>query len=163
MSIAESGRDAQTKRVESIKKKREDIVAENERLKSKRNAARWKDERDPVEYEKQKADQRAAYEAMVLTEEGREVRTYIKVPGATKAEREENAKRRHAENERERWSKVSQNEKDRKNDKVWASRKRKANWTEEQIARGLADRAAERLHRRPDPGRYEDNPDFGAF
>lgn len=163
MSIAESGTRAQTKLTETIKKKREDIAAENERLKSERNARRWKSERDPAEYEKQKAGQRDEYAAKILNEEGREVRAYLKVPGATRGEREANAKQRHAEKQRDRWSKVSQDEKDRKNDKVWAGRKRKAGWTEEQIATALVERSIERLNRQPDPGKYEDNPDYGAF
>lgn len=163
MSIAESSTGVPSKLAETIKKKRSDIITENERLKSERNSRRWKEERDPAEYEKQKADQRAEYAAKVATEEGREVRAYLKVPGTTRAEREANAKQRHAEKQRDRWSKVSQDEKDKKNDKVWASRKRKAGWTQEQIAKGLVERAVERLNRQPDPGKYEDNPDFGAF
>lgn len=163
MSIAESGTGAPSKLAETIKKKRADIAAENERLKSVRNSRRWKSERDPAEYEKQKADQRAAYAAKVGAEEGREVRAYMKVPGKTRAEHEENAKKRHAEKERDRWSKVSQDKKDKKADDVFAARKRKAGWTEERIAQELDKRAADRLMRQPDPGNYKDNPDFGAF
>ena len=163
MSIADSRTDARPKLAESIKKKRANIADENERLRSERNARRWKAERDPVEYEKQKAGQRDEYEAKVMAKEGREVRAYLKVPGATKAEREENAKRRHAEKERERWSKVSQDKKDEKADKVQSARMRKAGFSEGEIAQEMTKRAEKRRLRQPDPGRYEDNPKFGAF
>lgn len=163
MSIAESGTGVPSKLAETIKKKRSDIIVENERLKSKRNSRRWKEERDPAEYEKQKADQRAEYAAKVAAEEGREVRAYLKVPGTTRAEREANAKQRHAEKQRDRWSKVSQDEKDRKADQMKSARMRKAGVSEDQIAEEMARRAEKRLLRQPDPGNYEDNPDFGAF
>lgn len=39
------------------------IKAKNERKRAERNARRWKEERDPVAYEKQKKDQRATYAA----------------------------------------------------------------------------------------------------
>ena len=145
------------------REKRDQIAADNAAKRSANNARRWKAERDPVEYAKQLADQKEEYAAKVLAEQGREVRAYLKVQGSTGPERAEKRRQRHAEKERGRWANATQAQKDEKADKVWSSRKRKAGWTEEQIGHELAKRVADRLHRQPDPGAYEDNPNFGVF
>lgn len=163
MSIASTDPDAPKKLREVVKAKRDQIAADNEAAKATRNARRWKRERDPLEYEKQKAGQREAYAAKVEAEEGREVRAYVKVQGKTRAEHDDNARQRHAERERERRANATQAEKDKANDDRSARRWRKKGWTEEQIAEGLAKRKADRLHRQPEPGPYEENPNFGAF
>lgn len=163
MSIASPDPDAPKKLREAVKAKRDQIAADNEAAKATRNARRWKRERDPVEYEKQKIGQREAYAAKIEAEEGREVRAYAKVPGKTREEHDDNARQRHAERERERRANATQVEKDAAADKKWAARQRKKNVPEEQIADGLAKRAADRQHRQPEPGPYEENPNFGAF
>lgn len=163
MTIASSDPDARKKLIDTVQDKRAQIVADNEAAKAERNARRWKRERDPVEYEKQKTAQREAYAAQIAAEEGREVRAYVRVPGTTREEHEENAKARDAARKREARSRASQEAKDRDADNRAVRRWRKKGWTEAQIADELAKRAAGRLHRQPDPGEYEDNPLYGAF
>lgn len=179
MSIAESDRDALEKvdpldateearnikanLRQSVEKARNKITAENEAKRAERNSRRWREERDPVEYDRQKANQREEYAAQIAAEEGRAVRAYVPVPGKTRAEHDENAKARHAEKERTRRANADQAAKDREADRKWAGRKRKAGWTDEQIEQGLADLATKRHYRQPDPVSYEDNPNFGIF
>lgn len=163
MTIADSDPDAPKRLHEVVKAKRDQIAADNQAAKAARNARRWKVERDPGEYEKQKANQREAYAAQIEAEEGREVRTYVKVPGSTRAEHEENAKARDAERKRNERSRATQNQKDADADKKWAARQRKKGRTDEQINEGLGQRATDRLYRQPEPDAYENNPDFGAI
>lgn len=163
MSIAEPDRERREALLRVVKEKRAQIAADNEAAKAERSAHRWREQRDPVEYDKQKEKQREQYANQIAAEEGREVRAYVKVPGKTRAEHAENAKVRHAEKERARWGNVTQAKKDEKADKVWSGRKRKKGWTDEQIAQGLAKRANDRLYRKPEPVPYEDNPSFGLF
>lgn len=139
------------------------IADENERLKSERNARRYKAERDPIEYERQKAGQRAEYAVQIAEEQGRSVRAYEKIPGKTRAEHDQNSRQRRAERERERRAAQDQSEKDKRADHVWAKRKREAGWTSDEIRKGLEERAEKRLYRRPEPVPYEDNPNYGMF
>ncbi|MDO6521289.1 hypothetical protein Q4578_06805 [Shimia thalassica] len=163
MTIADTTSDARKTVMDTVREKREQIAADNARNKAERNARRYKAERDPDEYEKQKKDQKAEYADMIAETEGREVRAYVVVPGETRSEKDQNARQRHAEKERKRWANASQEQKDKKNDKVWCSRKGKAGWSEERIALELAKRQEARRHRQPEPGPYEDNPNYGAF
>lgn len=160
MPIATPKPDAPKNLSEVVKAKRAQIAADNEVAKAVRNARRNKQERDPAEYQKQKVEQREAYAAKIAAEEGREVRAYAKVPGQTRAEHDENARQRHAERERERRTNATQVEKNKDNDRKWAARQRKKGWTEDQIAEGLAKRAADRQAK---PDAYESNPLHGAF
>lgn len=162
MSIADSGPIAPNI-AKLAREKREQIAADNSAKRAANNARRWKAERDPDEYEKQKADQKAAYADMIADTEGREVRAYVTVPGETRSEHDQNARDRDAARKRDERKNASQEAKDRDADRKWSNRKRKAGWTEEQIAQELAERQEARRHRQPEPGPYEDNPNFGAF
>lgn len=163
MSIAEPDPEGRKALLKLVREKSAQIAADNEAAKAERNARRWREQRDPIEYEKQKEKQREEYANLIAAEEGREVRAYTKVPGKTRAEHAENAKARHAEKQRARWGNVTQAEKDAKADKVWLGRMRKKGWTDEQLAQGLAKRATDRLYRKPEPVPYEENPNFGLF
>lgn len=163
MTIADDERRAQKNLRELVKAKRDQIAAENEAERAERNKRRWKAERDPVEYEKQKAAQREEYAAKIATEGGREVRSYEMVPGKTRAEHDANAKARDAARKRDERGKASQEKKDAEADRKWAARQRQKGWSEEQIQQGLDKRADDRRHRQPDPGPYESNPLYGAF
>lgn len=147
----------------AVEAKRAEIAADNKAAKEARDARRRAARRASKEYQAELKEARDTYEAKILAEEGREVRAYIKVPGKTRGEREEGAKARDAARKRDERSRATQVEKDAAADKKWAARQRKKNVPEEQIAQGLAKRAADRQHRQPEPGPYEDNPNFGAF
>lgn len=138
------------------------LKAENERLKPVRNALRWKTERDPVAYEKQKADQRAEYAAKVEAEQDREVRAYEPVPGATDAERQTNRLRRRADEQALRRKVASREQKAAQADRKWLARlrKRKPKWTEAEVQAAFAKRLKERQNE-PEP--YEENPNYGKF
>ncbi len=152
---------------ELVEAKREAIVADNLAKKEERNDRRRAARRASPEYQLELKEAREAYADKIAAEESREVRGYQKVPGKTAEERAENAKAREADRERERRASADQATKDRQADKKYVKRKRAAGWTDEQIEEGLASlreqRAADRIHRQPDPGKYEDNPEFGAF
>lgn len=100
MTIADSPSNAR-KMMKLVREKRTQIAADNARLKDERNALRNKAERDPVEYEKQKADQKAAYAEMIAATEGRKVRAYAVVPGKTRSEHDQNARDRDAARKRD--------------------------------------------------------------
>lgn len=144
-----------------VKTERAKILAENLAAKEERNARRWKLERDPVEYEKQKAEQRREYEETIRANEGREVRTYHKVPGETPAEREANRRKRKAARQRKGWANASQAAKDAKADRVWATRQRKRGKSEAEIEAGLEARRSGRERDRQND--YSENEDFGLF
>jgi hypothetical protein len=148
------------KRRELIADYRGKVASENERNKATRNARRWKEERDPVEYEAQKVQQKVEYAAKIAEEEGREVRAYVKVPGKTVEERERNRLARKAEKEAARRSTAPTATKHKNADRMWIKRKKAAGWTPGRIAEGLAQRHADR---QTDPGEYENNPLYGAF
>lgn len=146
-----------------IKATKADNAAKKEERDERRRAAR----RASPEYQLELKEAREAYANKIASEEGREVRGYQKVPGKTPEEREANTRAREAERERERRANADQATKDRHADKKYVKRKRAAGWTDEQIEEGLTSlreqRAADRIHRQPDPGKYEDNPKYGAF
>lgn len=148
---------------QAIEQAQAKIIAENEAKRVERNARRWREQRDPVEYNRQKIKQRADYAAQIAADEGREVRAYAPVLGKTRAEHDENAKARDAARKRASRSKADQVQKDKDADRTWTRRMRKNGWTDQQIAQGLAKRAADRYYRRPEPVAYEDNPNFGLF
>lgn len=163
MTIAKTEPDDQKKLLrELMRKKRAQIAADNAAARTERNARRWKSERDPVEYEKQKVEQRKAYALQIETEEGREVRSYVKVPGKTRGQHKENAKARDAERKRIERSRATQSDKDAEADRKWVARKQKAGWSEAQIAEGLLARQEERLQRRRETD-YDNHPLYGAF
>ena len=140
--------------------KAEQIKADNKRLKNQRNARRWKAERDPAEYERQKAAQREAYRHRISSEEDREIRAYQPVDGKTRQEREANARQRDAERKKAERAGFSQDEKDREADRKWARRQVNAGKTAEEIETGLAKRVTDRKNR---PVPYGGNPNFGRF
>ncbi|KRS11032.1 hypothetical protein XM53_18305 [Roseovarius atlanticus] len=152
---------------ELVKTKIKAIEADNLAKKEERNDRRRAARRASLEYQLELKEAREAYANKIAAEEGREVRGYEKVPGKTAEERAENAKAREADRERERRANADQATKERQADKKYVKRKKAAGWSDEQIEEGLAllheQRAADRLHRQPDPGKYEDNPKFGAF
>ncbi len=163
MSIANSDPDARKKLRELAIATQEAIAAENEARRVARNARRYREERDPVEYENQKAKQRDEYEAKVETEEGRKVRRYVKVPGKTRAEHDENARAREADRKRASRANTDQADKDREADRKWEGRMREKGWTDGEIAQGLAERQTNRRYRQFESVSYEDNPNFGLF
>lgn len=120
------------------------IKAENEQMREARNARRWKAERDPLEYEAQKERQRREYQPRG----GGPVRSYEKLTGATKAEREDEAKARHAEREAKRYAALTPDEKQAKSDRIaddaWIARRRDKGIPEEIIQAGLIVRLQER-------------------
>lgn len=152
---------------ELVKSKIKAIEADNLAQKEERNDRRRAARRASPEYQLELKEAREAYAEKIAAEEGREVRGYEKVPGKTAEERTANAKAREADRERERRAIADQATKDRQADKKYVKRKRAVGWTDEQIEDGLAllreQRAADRIHRQPDPAKYEDNPDYGAF
>ena len=152
---------SKTDRRALIKATRQKIEADNLARKDERNARRWKAERDPEEYDQQKAGQREEYAQMIRETEGRDVRAYTKVPGQTPAERAENRRKRKAERQRKNWANASQAEKDAKADRVWIARQRKKGLSEAEIEAGLAKRRADREGDRVNS--YADNDGFGAF
>lgn len=99
--------------------------AENEILRAERNARRWKAERDPIEYENQKAKQRSQY-AQNKTEP---VRPYVKIIATTKKDHAEKQKVRDAERQQKRYSKMTPAERQAKSDLTaefaWIERRRK--------------------------------------
>lgn len=109
------------------------IKAENEQKREARNARRWKAERNPLDYEAQKERQRSQYQP----KNGISARSYKKLTGATKAEREDEAKARHAEREAERYAGMSPDEKQAKSDetadRAWMKRRRDKGIPEEVI------------------------------
>ncbi|WP_424976806.1 hypothetical protein [Leisingera sp. S232] len=163
MTIADNDPDAPRNLRDAVKAARLQIEADNEARKEARNNTRWRYERDPQEYDKQLDRQRQEYADKIAAKEGREVRAYTKVPGKTREEHDKNAKARDAERKREERSCATQEDKDREADKRWGRRMKKKGWTEQQIAEGLKQRHEKRRLRQPDPGPYEDNPDYGAF
>lgn len=152
---------------ELVEAKIEAIEADNAAKRKERNETRKAARRASPEYQLELKEARDAYAEKIAAEEGREVRGYQKVPGKTAEERAENARAREADRERERRANADQATKDHQADKKYVKRKKVAGWTDEQIEEGLASlreqRAADRLHRQPDPVKYEDNPKFGAF
>ncbi|MFA7433929.1 MAG: hypothetical protein WCZ72_09465 [Gemmobacter sp.] len=130
---------------EAIQRK---IAADNEREREARNARRWKVERDPAEYERQKERQRQQY----IPKHGGPVRPYEKIVATTKAEREEQAKARHAEREKNRYASMTPAERQAKSDRVadeaWAARRRDKGVPEDIIQAGLAIRIQEREAKR---------------
>lgn len=160
--------DVQTRRQtfrDMIAKKSAEIKAENERLRKERNSRRWRAERTPAEYQAQKERQRKEYAAGVLAEEGREVRAYEKIGGRTKVEHRENARARHAEQEKQRYNGLSEEERQRINDvkadKQFVDRLRKKGMPEADIAERLAHRIAEREAKRFTGGNKPEN--WGRF
>lgn len=143
------------------------IAADNLAMKDRRDATRRAARRSSPEYKLELAEQRQAYADKIAAEEGREVRAYVKVPGKTRAEREQNAKDRDAARKRDERRNASQDQKDEEADKKWIARQRKKGVPEDQIASELEARKAARSKKRrldrPNPSGYEDNPDFGAF
>ena len=136
------------------------IEADNLRLKDERNARRWKAERDPKEYEAQKAAQREAYRNKISHEKGREVRAYNSVGGKTHDEHDANARKRDAERKKALRNNASQDEKDQEADRVWTRRQVKAGKIPAQIEAGLAKRLIDRQDR---PTPYSENPNFGLY
>lgn len=163
ISVAGSDADTLKKRRELAIATQEAIAAENEATRVARNARRNREKRDPVEYEKQKVKQKEEYEARIAAEEGRAVRPYVKVPGKTCAEHNENAKARDAARKRASRANADQADKDREADRKWEVRMREKVWTDGQIAQGLAARETNRRYRHLEPVSYQDNPNFGLF
>ncbi|MCA1777727.1 MAG: hypothetical protein LC676_19605 [Loktanella sp.] len=167
MSAPEGPRKINADLRKTIEEKQAKIKAENEAKRRERNARRWREQRDPVEYDRQKAKQRGDYAAQIAADEGRNVRAYTPVPGKTRAEHDKNAKARDAERKRASRKNADQAAKDREADRKWERRKRGAGWTDEQIIEGLANlaakRAADRYYSQPEPVAYADNPNFGLF
>ncbi len=150
-----------------VRAKIDAIAADNLAMKEQRDATRRAARRASPEYQAELAEQRQAYADKIAAEEGREVRAYVKVPGKTRAEREQNAKDRDAARKRDARCSATQEQKDKDADNRWIARQRKKGVPEEQIASELEAKKAARSEKRrldrPDPGEYEDNPDFGAF
>lgn len=159
MSIAPSKPDAPKSLSEVVKAKREQIAEDNEAEKPVRDARRRALRRASPEYQIERAEARETYAAKIAAEQGRAVRPYSKVPGKTRAEHDENAKKRDAARKREERSLASQKDKDDEADRKWKARKRKIGWSEAKIAEGLEKRVRDRKAARP----YDDNPGFGRF
>lgn len=119
--------------LDHVRDTRAKIEKENAEARDARNAKRWKAERDPIEYEAQKAKQRADYAA----EKGGVVRPYEKIEGKARDEHDENAKKRHAAKEQKRYAKLSavakQAKSDQSSDNRFKRKKKKAGWSDERI------------------------------
>lgn len=120
------------------------IKAQNEADREARNAQRWKAERDPLEYEAQKERQRQQY----IPKNGSAVRSYRKIVATNEADREEQAKVRDAERQKQRYAGMTDAEKKAKSDEVadraWMERRRDKGIPEEVIRAGLITRMQER-------------------
>jgi hypothetical protein len=127
------------------------IKADNERVRSERNARRWKAERDPVEYERQKERQRQNYadgfgRSCDLAEQP--VRSYQKIPAVTKEEHLEQAKSRDAARQKARYDSLTpaerQAESDAKADRRFVKLRLSKGIPEDEIKAQLVARIAER-------------------
>lgn len=131
-----------------IREIREKIEADNARLSAERNARRWKDERDPEEYERQKAHQRRQY----ADERGGSVRPYEKIEAATKTEHREKAQARDAARKKKRYDAMSPAERQAKSDRTadaaWCARRRAEGMSEDEIQAALDTRIIERNAKR---------------
>lgn len=136
------------------------VEAENERLRTERNARRFKAERDPVEYAKQKVEQREQYAAEIAKNEDREVRSYLKIEAANKIERDVIRKERNAETKRKSRANATPEDRAARADKVWEQRAIKRGLTQDQIAEGLAKR---RRDQKFNAAPYSENDDYGKF
>jgi len=139
---------ATIKAMQEFKKR---LKEDNERLCSERNSRRWRHERNPVDYEKQKLKQREAYQDLILDTEARPVRSYIKVPGRGPQKVEER-KARNAERMRKQRALQTAEDRTADADRKWASRKRDAGWSEPAIAEGLEARRRTSSALQGDPG-----------
>jgi len=126
----------------------EKIEADNARLCAERNARRWKDERDPEEYERQKAHQRSQY---ADARDG-SVRPYEKIEAATKTEHKEKAQARDATRQKKHYDGMSPAERQAKSDRTadaaWCARRRAEGMSEDQIQAALDTRIIERNAKR---------------
>lgn len=87
--------------------------AENEKLRSERNAKRYKAERDPKEYERQKARQRQEYADKC----GGDVRSYKKITAATKDDHAQIRRARDAARKKSSYAAQSAEERQAESDK----------------------------------------------
>ena len=141
----------------TVKAAKAAIEAENEKAKDERNARRWKSQRDPVDYEKQKRGQREEYAA----QKGGKVRAYHKIDAKTEAERQKVMQERAAERMRANRKNARQEAKDREADRKFRARKEAAGWTSEEIEAGLERRRANRQTEQAND--YQSNPLYGSF
>ncbi|MBW7056984.1 hypothetical protein KY389_09795 [Paracoccus bogoriensis] len=120
------------------------IEADNARQRDERNARRWKAERDPEEYERQKAKQRHQY----ADAQGGSVRSYSKIEATTRTEHAEKAKARDAARQKARYHAMTPAERQAKSDQIadkrFVERRREKGIPEDLIQAALAVRIRER-------------------
>lgn len=113
------------------------LEQDNEALRLERNNRRWYVERDPVEYERYKAQLRADYATRIRAEEGREVRTYERIPGKTVDDHAENVKARKTAQRRDQRAQETPEQREARKDQdafnKWEISKLKAGLTADEI------------------------------
>lgn len=113
------------------------LVQDNEALRLERNNRRWYVERDPVQYESYKAELRAQYAQRIRAEEGREVRTYERIPGKTVDDHAENVKARKTAQRRDQRAQETPEQREARKDRdafeKWHTSKLEAGLTEDEI------------------------------
>jgi hypothetical protein len=148
----------------------DDTKARNEAERATRNARRWKEERDPVEYEQQKKKQRGEYAHKI----GGPVRSYEKIPATSKAEHKELAKKRDAERQKGRYANLTPAERQAKSDaaaeKAWIERRRNKGVPEDAIQAALIIYLQERYAKRAakaqaseEEAAMRESPTYGIF
>ncbi|NYS26399.1 hypothetical protein HUK65_15540 [Rhodobacteraceae bacterium 2376] len=124
------------------------LEADNERKCAERNALRWKSQRDPEDYERQKERQRQEY----AEAQGGSVRPYSKIEASSVSEHKEKALARDADRQKRRYEDMSpadrQAKSDRAADEAWIARRQKRGMSDEEINSALAARIVERNARR---------------
>lgn len=147
--------------------------SENETLKAERNARRWRLQRknsngtDTPEYAADKKLKRDEYAAKIEAE-GRSVRAYEKIEGATPDEREANKLKRDRERKAKERANATQADRDAEADRKFRRRRENAGDTPEQIeaklAKVRASRAEKRVRAKRDhDGGYDNHPLYGIF
>ena len=144
-----------------IREVRAKIEADNARLRPERNARRWKSERDPEEYERQKERQRQEY----AEARGGSVRPYSRIEASTRTEHKEKALARDADRQKRRYGDMSPAERQAKSDRVadaaWIARREKQGMSEEEIRTALAARIVERDAKRAASAQRDPDEDRG--
>lgn len=152
-----------------VRKTKAKIEADNARLREERNARRWKSERDPEEYERQKERQRKEY---AEAQDG-SVRPYAKIEATTVSDHKEKARKRDADRQRKRYDNMSPPERRAKSDSIadkrWMDRCRKKGMSEDEIQAALTARIIERDAKRASSAQLDEdeemkkNPVYGMF